>query len=132
MAKENIFQEIPAGKQRETEIHAACFQPKEVVLRKEFTKDELEEFTRQSLENQIQIRKKMEEVKKLKDELFAFCRPLLKDNEYYMACVRYGYVNVPKQAYVFHSEDGMLDHYDCDGIYLFSIKNEAQNENNNN
>jgi len=115
-----IFQDTPIA-EREAMIEANAHSSEVMPVQKHFTEEQINDMRRTHVANAIAIKKKMEEFKKMKAEIDAFIKPLADENNYLLANVRAGYVEVEQQVYLFEDHDnGMMLYYDNQGELVHS------------
>lgn len=116
-----IFQDTPAGAEREAMLEANSYGNEEMPIQKHFKDDEINDMRRTHMKNSIEIKKKLEEFKLYKQEVDAFIKPLAEENTYLLQNVRNGYVEVNQQVYLFEDyEAGMMNYYDNSGDLVHS------------
>lgn len=117
---EKIFQDYEIN-EREAMLEANCVRTEEMPVKKFYTPEEIIEMRREYTENSIQIKRKMEELKKIKAEIDGYCKPLIESNTYLLTNIRTGHVEQDQQVYLFDDQKaGMMKFYDNRGEMVSS------------
>jgi hypothetical protein len=117
---QKMFADVPA-QEREAMLDANCLRPEEMPIKKFFTGEEMIDMRREYSDNTIQIGRKNEELKKVKQEVDAHNKPLIDQNTYLINNIRAGYVEANQQVYLFDDqESGMMNYYDNQGELVYS------------
>jgi hypothetical protein len=116
-----LFQNLPAGPEREIALKANALRTEDMAVKVYFTPAEMAEMRREYTEKMLAINALEEELARKKTEIMGKMKPLMKESDYALANIRTGHQEVNQQVYLFDDQDAkLMSYYGSDGKLIYS------------